>query len=116
MAIIKMPTKHFLFKCERHVTQRRPRGNAFTEILESQNNGNCQLPPARVRSVMNAHDTLYNDLRHFLIDHKVGCFAYFAAFVGDGFLRHLSSSLFPLGLNNRNSLINDKHNRINPKP
>ena len=63
MAITEVPTKHFLFKCERPVEQRRPRGNAFTVILESQNTGNCHLPPARVRFVMNAHDILYNDLR-----------------------------------------------------
>jgi len=116
MTITEVPTKHFLFKCERPVEQRRPRGNAFNVILESQNTRNYHLPPTRVRSEMNAHDTLYNDLRHLLKDHKVGFFADLASSVGKGFLRHLSSSIFPLGLDVWNSLINDKHNRAGLAP
>jgi len=116
MAITEVPTKHFLFKCERLLVQRRPRGNAFTVILESQNTGNCHLPPARVKSVMNAHDTLYNHLRQLLKDHKLGFSANLAPFVGDGFLRHLSSTFFPLGLSAKSSLTNDRHNRVGPVP
>ena len=103
LAITKIPTKHFLFKCERAVEQRRPRVNAFTVILESQNTGNSHLPPVRAKSIMNAQDNSYNDLRQFLKDHGVGFSANLARYVDDGFLRHLTSALFPLGLNVWNS-------------
>ena len=65
---------------------------------------------------MTAHDTLYNDLRQLLKNYKVGFSADLAASVGDGFLRHLSSTLFPLGLDGWNSLINDKHHCVDPAP
>jgi hypothetical protein len=116
MAISEIPTKHFLFRCERAIEQRRPLVNAFTVILGSQNTGNNHLPRARARSVMNAQDNLYNDLRQFLKDHGVGFPADLAGSVGDSFLRHLSTSLFPLGLNVWNSLTNDRHNRVGPAP
>ena len=58
MAISEVPTKHFLFKCERAVEQRRPLVHVFTVILGSQNTENNHLPPARARSVMNAQDNL----------------------------------------------------------
>jgi hypothetical protein len=85
-------------------------------ILESQNTGNNHLPPARARSVMNAQDNLYKKLRQFLKDHGVGFLVDLAGSVGDGFLRHLSTTLFPLGLNVWNSLTNDRHNRVGPAP
>ncbi len=105
MAISEVPTKHFLFRCERAVEQRRP-----LVILGSQNTRNTHLPPSRARSVMNAKDNIYNDLRQFLKDNGVGFPADLAVSVGDGFLRHLSTALFPLGLNAWKSLTNDRHN------
>jgi hypothetical protein len=65
---------------------------------------------------MNAQDVLYNDLRQCLKDHGVGFSADLAASVGDGFLRHLTSALFPLGRNIWTSLVNDRHNRVGPAP
>ncbi len=65
---------------------------------------------------MNAQDYLYNVLRQFLKDHGVGFSADLSGSVGDGFLRHLSTTLFPLGLNVWNSLTNDRHNRVGPAP
>jgi hypothetical protein len=116
MAIIKVPTKQFLFKCKRAIEHRRPHVDAFTVILESQNTGNSHLPHVRARSIMNAQDSLYNDLRQFLKDNGEGFSADLARSVGDGFLRHLTSALFPLELHFLNSLRNDRHNREDPAP
>jgi len=69
MTMNEIPTKHFLFKCERPDETCRPRVNAFTDILESRNSENILLPPQRVKSVMNGQDVLYNDLQHCLKDH-----------------------------------------------
>ena len=66
MAITEVPIKQFMFKCERPAEQRRPRGNAFTITLESQNARNRHIPPVRVISIINAHVNLYNDLRRLL--------------------------------------------------
>ncbi len=58
-----------------------------------------QSTSARARSVMNAQDNnLYNDLRQFLKDHGVGFPADLSGLVGDSLLRHLFTTLFPLGL------------------
>jgi hypothetical protein len=61
MTISEVPTKHFLFKFERSVEQRRHRVNAFNVILESQNARNNHLFPMRAKRVMNVQDNLYND-------------------------------------------------------
>ena len=113
---MKVPTKHLLSRCERPVEQRRPRMNDFTIILKSQNKGNNHLPLARAKSVMNAKDNLYNILRWLLKDHGVSISPDLASAVGDGVLRHLSSTLFPLWLYVWNYLISDRHNRVGPPP
>ena len=90
--------------------------NAFAVTLGSQNTGNSHLPHVLARSIMNAQDNLYNDQRRSLKDNGVGFSADLARSVGDGFLRPLTSALFPLGLNVWNSLRNDRHNRVGPAP
>jgi hypothetical protein len=65
---------------------------------------------------MNAQNILYNDLRQFLKDHMVGFPADLAGSVVDGFLRLVSTTLFPVGLNVWNSLTNNRHNRGGPAP
>jgi len=116
LTVNEIPTRHFIFKFERPVETRRPRVNAFIVILESRNSGNNHLPHVRVRSVMNAQDVLYNDLRQCLKDHGVGLSADLVASVGDVFLRHLTSALFPLGRNIWNCFVNDLQNRVGPAP
>jgi len=115
MAMTEIPTKTFTFKCFRRVEDRRPRVNAIAAMMATWDTGNIHLPPVRARFVMNARDDLYNDLRQYLHDEEVGFSADLAKTLGNEFLKHLSSALFPLGQNIWKAL-NDRHNRGGAAP
>jgi hypothetical protein len=91
--------KRFTFKCFRTLETRRPRVDSFTVLMASQTIAFVHLPHVRARCVMTARDVLYNDLRQYLKDQGVGFPADLAASLGDEFMKHLSSAIFPLSQN-----------------
>ena len=108
--LAEIPTKWFIFKCFRPVQERRPPADVVVAMMASRSTRNDHLPPVRERTTMHGKDILYNDLRRYLQDQKGGFPRDMCISVGDEFLKHLTSALFPLSLSVWKQL-NDAHNR-----
>ena len=111
MAMSEVPTKRFTFRCTRPTEAQRPRHDPITIMMAQRSSGFVHLPPPFAdKSIKNARDVLYNDLRKYLQDEGVGFKADQVDSLGTEFLKHITYALFPLSQAVWTTL-NDKHNR-----
>jgi hypothetical protein len=116
IAMTKVPTKRFSFRCTRPIESQRPRQDSIVVMMTQRSTRFVHLPPPFANnSIKTARDILYNDLRKYLEDEEVGFQADHVDSLGTEFLKHLTYALFPLSHAVWRAL-NDKHNRGGPTP